>query len=1573
MTTRKLNPANRRHDADSRNDADEGNDAIDRANADARPDERDSTPMFDTPMFDSSVTEADDDAPMFPDSQLGSAADDEPMFANDAPMFGGASPSAVRDDGPMFPEDTPMFPDDGSAVGRDGGDDDAFFFNEGDDQQDHDADDADANADAYADPDDIDAGNDDDFVEDDLSDAPLALRFPLQGSRLIEASAGTGKTFTISALYVRLVLGHGGPGLAFPREMAPPDILVMTFTDAATQELRDRIRARLAQTARFFREEIAAPDPLMARLRAGYPRSAWPGNASKLDIAAQWMDEAAVSTIHGWCQRMLREHAFDSGSLFTQTLATDHTDLLADVVRDYWRQHCYGLTGTALDWVEANWKTPDTLRAKVTGLLGATEPSTHLVPLGDLIAQTLEERRRHLADLKAPWAAWMAELMPLIESACAAKQVDGRKLQVARTRGWCDLVTAWATTPEVDVLDIKTGFERLTTQGIADVWKSGTPLTHPALDAMPGLQRALASLPQPDTALLRHAAQWVRHRFDQEKRRRAEMGFDDMLQRLDDALHGENGDRLADLIRTQFPVAMVDEFQDTDPVQYRIFDKVYQVEQNRDDCALLMIGDPKQAIYAFRGADIFTYLRARSATEGRHASLDTNFRSTHAMVAAVNRVFGMAEDRPAGRGAFLFRRGSGNPVPFLSVAAAGRKEGFTERGALARAELEPGGLTRDAGRHSAAMPANAAHGDAAHGDAAHGDAASGNPTAGHSAALTVWHMASDAPVGSGGYRHHFAGVCATEIVRLLNLSSQGEAGFARDNAPGSPLTPLRPADIAILVRDFAEARAIRSALSQRGVRSVYLSDKDSVFDGQEASDVLAWLKACAEPDLDRPLRAALATRTLALPLAALERINQDERHWEDRVMQFRQYRGLWRKQGVLPMLRRLLHDFDLPRALMQRPDGERVLTNLLHLAELLQQAASELDGEQAVIRHLADHLGQPGQTAEEQVLRLESDEQLVRVVTVHKSKGLEYPLVFLPFVCAFKPVDPARPPVRFHDAQGKLVVRTAPDADDVARADDERLAEDLRLLYVALTRAQHACWLGVADLKRRGDASVLHRSALGYLLGGGDPLPHSGALAQWLDELTKVSAESGDVVSGGAVSEDTALPPPALAHPALRVVPAPEVTRTFLHQPQIRKRAPDVRRPQRSKADHWWIASYSALTIADQRVASDDGFDSAMLDAGPDERAVQDEHLAHIDQGRAMEAGERGAGTGAGALGLEGAENDLGDDRWARDADPSGPSGFDGDDSSVDDLTASDLDLLAFGDRDADFGDPQYGDLSPDTPEAQKAFDDDVPDAGDALNAAYATGNPGVGLHGFPRGPNPGTFLHGLLEWAGDEGFGTAAADRAALVDAVARRCNRRGWEAWIQPLSDWLAALLVCPLPTGAGAPVKLSGLDAYQVEMEFWFQSTRVDVTRLDALVRRHTLGGAPRAPANPALLNGMFKGFIDLVFEHDGRYYVADYKSNWLGDDDAAYTQDAMRKEMLKKRYDLQYVLYLLALHRQLKVRLPDYDYDRHVGGALYLFLRGSRAPSKGAFHTRPPRALIEALDALFAGRSLTGVAA
>ncbi|RLU12055.1 exodeoxyribonuclease V subunit beta [Pseudomonas prosekii] len=1210
---------------------------------------------------------------------------------------------------------------------------------------------------------------------------PLALAFPLRGSQLIEASAGTGKTFTISALYLRLVLGHGGESSGFGRELLPPQILVVTFTDAATKELRERIRTRLAEAARYFRDETPAPDSLIAELREEFSPEQWSGCANRLDIAAQWMDEAAVSTIHSWCQRMLREHAFDSGSLFTQTLETDHSDLLGEVLRDYWRLFCYPMQDDALSWVRTNWGGPAALLPRVRGLFASERESIQGKEPAELIAESLLERRTALVDLKMPWQQWADELLAICQQGVASKTVDGRKMQARYFEPWFEKIKAWAADEALEQLDIGTGFTRLTPDGMAEAWKGEVP-RHPGLDAMPGLKLSLDGLPTPDAAVLQHAAQWVGARFEEEKRRRAEMGFDDMLLRLDAALQADGGERLASLIREQFPVALIDEFQDTDPVQYRIFESIYRIEENNPECGLFLIGDPKQAIYAFRGADIYTYLRARQATTGRLHTLGTNFRSSHGMVNAVNHVFERAELRETGRGAFLFREDSGeNPVPFLPVQSQGRKEVLHVDGQ-------------------------------------------------NLAALNIWHLVADQPLSGVVYRQQLAAACASEITALLNGGQQGLAGFTQD---GKAFRGLLPADIAILVRDGKEAQAVRGELSARGVRSVYLSDKDSVFAAQEAHDLLTWLKACAEPDAERPLRAALASITLNLSLAELEQLNQDELAWEARVMQFRRYREIWRKQGVLPMLRRLLHDFQLPQALITRSDGERVLTNLLHLSELLQQAAAELDGEQALIRHLSEHLALSGQAGEEQILRLESDEQLVKVVTIHKSKGLEYPLVFLPFICSAKPVDGSRLPLHYHDAAGKAQVTLKPTAELISLADAERLAEDLRLLYVALTRAQHACWLGVTDLKRgNNNSSVLHLSALGYLLGGGAALAESAGLTRWLEDL----------------QQDC---------PALSYSEMPEATSELYHPPRNEATLLAPLTPKRKASENWWIASYSALRIGDS------------MSVGSDE--------------------------------------------------------------------------------------------APENPQAQKLFDDERLDP--EAPREVATG--GADIHRFPRGPNPGTFLHGLLEWAGDEGFN---ASPKAVEDAVGRRCNRRGWEGWIVTLSDWLQHLLRSPLHIGGGQPpVVFEQLSQYRVEMEFWFASHTVDVLKLDELVRQHTHNGVARVAAEPVLLNGMFKGFIDLTFEHGGRYYVADYKSNWLGVDDAAYTEQAMEQSILDNRYDLQYVLYLLALHRQLKARLPDYDYDRHIGGALYLFLRGTRAASQGVYFARPPRELIERLDRLFQGKA------
>ena len=1217
--------------------------------------------------------------------------------------------------------------------------------------------------------------------------APLnPLTLPLHGSRLIEASAGTGKTFTIALLYVRLVLGgqHSEDDTAFVRPLTPPEILVVTFTNAATQELRERIRHRLVEAAAVFRHQ--GEDSLLLALRSQYPEATWPACARRLELAAEWMDEAAVSTIHSWCYRMLREHAFDSGSLFSLNLENDQQELEQEVVRDYWRTFYYPLDAEALGSITGYWKSPDQLHGQVRKLLAESEALGSPRPAPEqTLSAAQAERSARLAELKAPWPAWLDDLVPALEDAAKRKAFKGQSFNAKSRANWLGALREWCDSDATRPALTDAAWKRLTPDGMAEIWKEGAPPCPAAWEALAELPAALNALPEPRNDLLIHAVQWCKVRLEREQERRAEMGPNDLLTHLDRALQGPNKEALAAQILRQFPVALIDEFQDTDPIQYRIFNAVYEVAKPRRDAAMLLIGDPKQAIYAFRGADIFTYLKAREDTAGRHVTLGTNFRSSRAMVAAVNHCFRYADQHPAG--AFLFREeGGDNPLPFLPVDAKGRHEQLVHQG-------QP-------------LPA-----------------------------MTLWPLAADEPLSKTAYQTEMAERCASYMAELLNAGQHGKSGFQTEDT----LIPLKPSDMAVLVNGLQEARAIRQALASRGVKSVYLSDHDKVFSSPMAAQVERWLRACAEPlassrQAEAHLRAALATPALGLSLAELDHLQQNELAWEERVEQFSHYHRLWQRQGVLPLVRRMMVDFEIPaRLLAEFEEGERLLTDLLHLGELLQQASAELDGEHALIRFLFDAIADPESHGDSHKLRLESDADLVKVVTIHKSKGLEYPLVFLPFIANHRPVKAEDVPLRWHDGEGNLQLSLEADDAILATADRERLGEDLRKLYVALTRARHATWLGLAPLKG------LENSALGYLLTGGSPLSPD-ALPKALDTLV----EGSDIHLG--------TPPEPTAD---RVTPVAESS-ALGH----------ARTPTRPAKEHWWIASYSALRLS---------------------------------------------GT----------------------------------------LTA-----------------PVLPPLEPTTAQEATAFEvlDEPQELSQELSQERSQPE-AYHLHKFPRGPGPGTFLHGLLEWAGKQGFDAAAKDREALNDMLWRRVQLRGWQAWQEPLAGWLSALLTTPLPLAAPTPqsVALNELESYQVELEFWFAAKRVNTQAIDALVSKHLLPGVERPALDADTLNGMLKGFIDLAFEHQGRFYVLDWKSNYLGPNDSAYEPEALRHALLAKRYDLQAALYLLAMHRLLKARLPDYDPHQHLGGSMTVFLRGSRSPGRGVVGEPAPVELIEALDSLFAG--------
>ena len=1227
------------------------------------------------------------------------------------------------------------------------------------------------------------------------------LHFPLWGSRLIEASAGTGKTWTIAALYLRLVLGDGGDD-GFNKPLMPPDILVMTFTRAATRELSDRIRSRLIEAVQCFRGDAEpAHDQFLRDLRDAYaPGTERETAAWRLDMAAQCMDDAAIHTIDAWCQRMLREHAFDSGNLFDETLEADEGHRQTEAAQDYWRQQCYPLSGEVLEEVLKVWPSVKALVKDMQALLKQAVPQgTGLGSLGECVQQGLAQQARMLQQLSAGWDARAQRLEDWLDGQLATNKSawNGLKLKPANYKGWLKTLREWAAAPNRDLAAaMKTGATRLVPEGLDEARKGDVPVElPPESQALADLLQALADLPSLNSQLRLHAAAHVQQRLLWLKHQAGTFGFADMQQRLDAALAGENGPALQASILAQYPVALIDEFQDTSPLQYRLFDQIYRTQDNSADSALLLIGDPKQSIYGFRGADIYSYLQARHATAGRHYVLDTNFRSTETLVGAVNQWFAQAEERP-GEGAFMFTQGTQNPLPFEPVKANGRREV----------------LMQGSQRMSA---------------------------------LTIaWDGSSDEPLSNDDIRRRGAEFCASQIVQWL---MDERTGFAEDD---KPLQRMRPADIAVLVRTGKEANAVRRALAQRSVASVYLSDQDSVFASSEARDLLLWLRAVAAPLDGLAVRAGLATQLMGLSFDELAWLASDDEAFDARSEQLKDLHSIWLRLGVLAMLRQTLYRFDLPARWLSDLGGERQLTNYLHLAELLQSASAQLEGEQALIRWLATQIEAPGSGGDAQIVRLESDADLVKVVTVHKSKGLEYPVVCLPFGGSFRAVDGKAGylslPVLNDDAPRRELLLDF-DSTQLARADKERLREDLRLLYVALTRPRHALWMGLAPMKRGNSKSCANQhGAAGYLLAG-DAVQ---TVAGWRASVQALSDRSADITMVD-LAADLPVPQryvPAQELPALQAAP--------VYAAQFDRR--------------WGIGSFSSLTRA-MSAPSLPVLPVAAQQPAEDERALQ-----------------------------------------------------------TVDATEVTLDLSAL----------------------QRS-------AGARSTAAV--------WHRFMRGPVVGNFLHDQLEWLAGEDFALLAHEDSSQSEALAarllRRCERAGRKDQASDVLQWLRAVVHQPLPPINVSLAQLGERDALLAEMEFWLPAQRLSAERIDALCRQYILPGQPRPTLPERELHGMLMGFADLVFSHEGRYWVLDYKTNHLGSEAAAYGPQALEQAMLEHRYDVQAALYLLALHRLLQSRLrDDYVPEEHLGGALYFFLRGLDGEAAGMQVLQPPMELLHELDAL-----------
>lgn len=1191
------------------------------------------------------------------------------------------------------------------------------------------------------------------------------------GTRLsIDASAGTGKTWLIVALYLRALL---------ERSLQPPQIAVATFTNAAADELRERLR-RAARRAEALASAMAAcaltrgdaaPVPGDALTQWLYQR--WLDAATcRRDLAhlravlAQF-DVAPIGTLHSLSQRILREWPLEAGVVDGRIgdSAVLIEQLRGDLLRAFAAGAAHPLGLLAEDFERAEWVKLG------KGLPRLLVPALALVAPGDAPVWPTAA------------ASTLAEAATALQSKAA--QVYAKNAALPRQLGaLAALASRYPYPPARDIAALAEALPRaIERKGVLKAAQDDGDVAALAA-AAEEVARTLAEIALWQRRRLWHAvSEWARAQYQRRQQARGERSFDDLIGDVHRALDAE-AERparpLADALWTQWPLALIDECQDTDPVQYAILDRIYCVG-DAPRGTLVLVGDPKQAIYRFRGGDVESFLAARQrATD--HLTLGTNHRSSKRMVAAVN---GFYADRAA-----VLSDDPAHPIRYQPVAASARRdaEALTLDGAAVASPL-------------------------------------------------VIHL-NRQPSRASADRALALGACAAEVARLL------APGHARIGARA-----LAASDIAVLLPSNADVATMAARLRELNVPTIALM-RDSVMASDTARELRLLLHAL-DSSRDAHARAALLTRLWGMHFDQLRALDSDadaERAVRDELLALRE---LWLRHGPGAVVAALLER--AAGRLLPTAGGERVLTDLRHLGELLDEALRQLGRREALLEwfgwQIAGQNDQSGELVDSRRLRLESDHASVRVMTVHASKGLEFGIVMLPLAYRQKPLQVSLP-ARIAVSAGAL-----PKFDISAQATDHearQLADEShRLLYVALTRAIYAAHVfGCAPGQRRGELSPIQSWCARYD-GVVEPTMPDGI--SWHQDWPELGAARLIRDDAAAAS---AQPRSARPLPALPLGPA--------------------------YAQH----SFTSLTRRASRHADDE--------AATDETAI---------------------------------------DGLALDPDD-----------------ADQADAAAANETDAG-----------DAPQASAAAPGAAPSAaGEALSDQAL-----AALDGW-RGASFGNAVHGILEHR-DRSHALLAQRpliAAALAEFAVAGCGPR--EAQISTLAGWLDRVVECPLWSQGPTLNAIAAADQVH-EFAFDLSLERIELGRLHALAIEH---GEPQlVPAGLPLSRGILTGRIDLVFLHQQRFHVLDYKTNFLGATLAAYAPARLELAMTTHDYGLQALLYSVALDRYLRQRLPDYAREQHLGEAIYLFVRAvGLAPQAGIWRRRFAPELIDAADRLLAGGRL-----
>lgn len=1335
----------------------------------------------------------------------------------------------------------------------------------------------------------------------------IISKFKFKGPALVEASAGTGKTYTITGLVVRLLLGDYGEDV----ELTPLSIdkmAIMTFTNAATYDLKRKIRERIHST-RIALQSPEGGDELVQRIRKLFTDPKDPNKLKAaillLTVAERDIDRASISTIHSFCGGLLKRYATGAQIALNAEFIKDDSALKEEALVYAIRELTYNQNleeAFVAPSVESP-LSPETAPLLGTASLAEDVANNFTTPGGDVKLNSefdFNASRSNFAFFEFLRLNNLIDTSKLIDdfSDYSAVTVNMFKRLKVNNR-----VANYASLAEIGRDFYCRGGRMKPRPGVTvDLSEIGK------LE-----KKETKNNSTEDSAYVNMVKDCIFRRaleiFERLKNNLGVLTSDDYLFRLDYALKtkSEAGMVIASEVRRQYPVMFIDEFQDTDPVQFDIVKRIYldyfaqpgndwyqKIGSSKIPTGFYIIGDPKQAIYSFRGADIDCYLKARAAVKsiaigkGKGPNvyrLDTNYRSDSNLVQAVNYLF---DPRYFGRSLMLGRE---HDIAFEPVKSPQGRE-------LSGFSIEQSNFK----------------------------------------AFNFLVLKDSA--GNKEERKNLVAKHAVKTIVELMLGGTLTRQKIRQK--------IRYQDIAILVNAEADAQIIEKYLTQAGIPYVYGSERATVQGTPEFKAIIALMRACCSPRREEIIKL-LVSSLFNFTAQELDALLIGEKF--DQLVHFlTECTVMWREQGFMALMMKFLFtrevfgSWSINDELSATPGGSQIFTNIMHTAEIAQALSLNAKAPENLLPLMEGLVDQPEGTEQlletgiDPVIRLPAVEEVVKIVTSHASKGLEYPIVLMPFAgfgrkkngktsfCyVYNEDDENR--TRLYD----ITVGNTEGCKAFEAYVRDNSWEQTRLWYVAATRARHAMFVWVDESKNSNNEI---------------PAPAKTVFNDFMSMQTQAEVERLF-----KVEEFT---------PQDCVVP----DRNWRQRDTQDFTSLAVEIPTANMIDaKWRISSYSGLTaVRGTKVRPD----------------IENEALQHREDDPVLMAD--------------------------------------------DDLTSIDFEPLK--PTSASMGVKHKAEASV-TPKEPLDLAPKV-----ALDSAKL-----YTRFTFPRGAAAGTFLHDVLEHVsfstvktkapaenslntavltGAQGGALGSSTGRTLEDALTHSLKNIDYNAvsavWrpqvlqndntvrdglgFAPLSTWLRDVIETPL--GGFKLQDLSDKNCVK-EMEFLlsmpntissgFYSTAASNQTLNGLINDFYKREDPQmleyvkeAQVSFADVKGLMTGFIDLLAIHEGRFYVIDYKSNHLGDEPEAYSYEAMKKAVAAHRYDVQYLIYTVAVHRFLKkVYGSKYSYDM-IGGVRYLFLRGMSGSSglgakgtdkeantyaPGVFGLRLPEDLINELDAYFGG--------